>query len=105
MAVQGEACDREKIDLNQIFQSINNEEMRANADGKPSHYLTQDGLTIINAELSKLLTPQQTKHAMKILQGFRENATANEKDAALVSLNNRKRVLFFCYELIHKIDW
>lgn len=90
MAVQGSTCGRTKIDLNQMFQSINNEETRAKASGKTSHYMTQDELSIINAELAKLLTPPQTKHAMRILQGFRENATDNEKDAALVSFIRRE---------------
>lgn len=56
--------------------------------------MTQDELTIINAELSKLLTPEQTKHAMRILRGFRADATANEKDTALVSLETLKIVWF-----------
>lgn len=95
MAVQGSTCGRTKIDLNQMFQSINNEETRAKATGNTSHYMTQDELTIINAELAKLLTPPQTKHAMRILQGFRENATDNEKDAALVSFIRRGEE--FCF--------
>lgn len=85
MAVQGSTCDSRRIDLSQIFQSIRNEETSAKASGKSSHYMTQDELTIINAELSKLLNQQQTKHAMRILRGFRENAAENEKDVALVS--------------------
>lgn len=92
MAVQGSSCDRRRVDLSQIFQSIRSEERNATSRGKLSHYMTQDELTIINAELSKLLTPEQTKHAMRILRGFRADATANEKDTALVSLETRKIV-------------
>lgn len=99
MAVQGSTCGRTKIDLNQMFQSINNEETRARATGKTSHYMTQDELSIINAELAKLLTPPQTKHAMRILQGFRENATDNEKDAALVSFIRREDVSLLMHRL------
>lgn len=95
MAVQGSNCDGRRIDLNQIFQSIQNEETRAKATGKASHYMTQDELTIINSELSKLLTPKQTKHAMRILQGFRENATEDEKDAALVSFKTQRQFCSF----------
>ena len=90
MAVQGRTCDRKKIDLKQIIQSIRNEEIKANANGSPSVYKRQDVLTIINGELSKLLTPQQTKFAMEILRGLRSDATQSEKDTALVSFNALK---------------
>lgn len=88
MAVQGRTCDRRRVDLTPILQSIRNEQTAAEASGKSSNYMAQDALTIINTELSKLLNAQETKFAMRILRGFRADATRAEKDAALVSAAN-----------------
>lgn len=93
MAVQTGTCNREKIDLKQMLQSIENEETKSEVTGQPSTYITQDVLTILNGEFSKLLTPKETKHAMRILRGFREGATENEKDGALVSFKSMKKMI------------
>lgn len=94
MAVQGGTCNRGKIDLKQMLQSIKNEESKSEGTGKPLKFMSQDALTIINGELSKLLTPNETKHAMKILRGFSESATDIEKDAALVSFESIRKIGF-----------
>lgn len=94
MAVQGGTCNREKIDLKQMLRSIKNEETKSEATGKPSDFITQDVLTTINVELSKLLSRTETEHAMRILRGFCEGATEHEKDAALVSSKTIEKVIY-----------
>lgn len=48
--------------------------------------ITKEDLEELEIMLSKDLTHEQTKHAMKILRGFRSGATPQEKEAALVSV-------------------
>lgn len=47
--------------------------------------ISKDDLESLQNELSKVLTPTQTEHAMKIFNGFREGATSQETENALVS--------------------
>lgn len=47
--------------------------------------ITKKDLEELETMLSKELTHEQTKHAMRILRGFRSGATPQEKEAALVS--------------------
>lgn len=46
--------------------------------------ITENDLKELETVLSKELTPAQAKHAIQIFRGFREGATAREKEAALV---------------------
>ena len=46
--------------------------------------ITENDLKELETMLSKELTPAQTKLAVDIFRGFREGATAKEKEAALV---------------------
>lgn len=60
-------------------------EQNANALAIPSgEGISEDDLETLQSELSKVLTPDQTEHAMKIFSGFREGATSQETENALV---------------------
>lgn len=50
--------------------------------------ITENDLKELEAMLSKELTPEQTKHAINLFRGFREGATAKEKEAALVCFDS-----------------
>lgn len=68
--------------------------------------ITKEDLEEMEVMLSKELTHEQTKHAMRILRGFRNGASAQEKEAALVSVCYFYCLLHsfideFCYRLTY----
>lgn len=75
---------KETKDLMEIKQTKKNHEVKADSDSS-SEELSENDLKEMEAELSKVVTTEQTNHAMRILRGFRKGATESERDAALVS--------------------
>lgn len=95
LALQGPTCvdnKKGKVDLHKLYAlAISEDSTPAGDDNKltgddsSSEELTDSELKAIDDELTKIVTPEQKKHAMRIFRGFRHGATENEKGAALVS--------------------
>lgn len=84
LALKGSSCDKTNLDLKQVLESIDS------GSEVPGH--TTDGITVdemkeAQEKLSKVVTPEQTQHAMTILSGFRVGATEEDTEAAVVSFN------------------
>ena len=91
LAIQGPTCtDKNKVNLKQFLDSseetqVENKETKADSSSSSSQELTDEVLKAMEEELTNVVTPEQRKHAMRILGGFRKGATEIEKDAAMVS--------------------
>lgn len=79
--MQGPTCDKKKIDLKQLLESSSSE---SEETGK-SEGITEDEMKEAQNQLSKLMSPEQTQHAMTILRGIRVGATEQEKQSTVVS--------------------
>lgn len=79
LALQGDVECKKAIDLKQLLET----------SGKTMDGLTESDLKEMEDELTKVLTPKQKEHAMKILRSFREGAPEIESEAAVVSLNEK----------------
>lgn len=85
MALQGDTCTKNSIDLIHIVAVANNksdEEVitKYNKGMMPAIDFTNDQLKIIEADLNKYHSSEKTQHAMTILRGFqnRESPKALE---------------------------
>lgn len=72
----------EQLSKNTIEQSEN--EITEEVESSSAKGITEKDLEELENLLSKQLSPTQTKHAMNIFRGFRDGASAKEKEAALV---------------------
>lgn len=87
LAIEVDASKINKTILEQ-FSHKNSTEKESSSEEHESTSpkgITENDLKELEKLLSKELTPAQTKLAMDIFHGFREGATAKEKEAALVS--------------------
>lgn len=90
LALQGDVEDKKAIDLKQLLETSSSEEdSKSKEGGKTMDGLTESDLKEMEDELTKVLTPKQKQHAMKILRSFREGAPEKENEAAVVSLNEK----------------
>lgn len=99
LALQGPTCDgKNKVDLSKLLELTKGEsseevkevkegDKETKKDSSSSEELNDDELKAIEDELDKVVTPDQKKHAMRILGGFRKGVTENERGAATVSIN------------------
>lgn len=55
------------------------------SDSSSSSELTEDELSAIEKELSKMVTTEQKSHAMRILRAFGKGAGEGAQEAAMVS--------------------
>lgn len=95
MAVEGPTCSgKSKIDLKKMMKTFSSEESKeTKADSSSSEDLSEDELKAFDDELTKLVTPEQKNHAMRILGAFGKGKTEDEKVAAMVSLINKIKFL------------
>lgn len=90
LALQGDTCVKNRIDLMRIlitaFTSDVEEKIHTNERSSIANLLfTEKELEVIEAELGKTLTPEKVQNAMKVLRGFQNRDSGEEKKLAAVS--------------------
>lgn len=91
LALQGDTCKKNAIDLKHIFtvafSSDVDDKTAQNTDENSSSKLlfTENELKIVETELSKTLTPEKVQDAMKILLAFQHGDSDKDLASGAVS--------------------
>lgn len=88
LALRAPACDKPKIDLRHVLESIQNE-----SEEKPDS-VTYEQMIKAQDQLCELVPARRVQQAMIILHAFRVDATSDEKENAVVSLLAEENVFF-----------